>query len=243
MRLEEKIKKLIDGQAFASITRHVRSLFHRLFFPSPIKPKRIIASIEGHNRFHEICDRYGMEDPGEGPPKFLNLKRWIRRNAKRVRELRLDDQKRQRVLDLGCGPGYFLYICRCLGHDVLGIDIDEVPMYGELTQLLEVPRVIWRIEPFVPLPDLGQFDVITSFLTCFNEPIGPGLWGIAEWDFFLEDIRRHVLPNGRLWFELNRQSDGQPYSPALKRFFESRGARIDLYRVMFTSDRVARSSA
>jgi hypothetical protein len=115
-------------------------------------------------------------------------------------------------------------------------------MYGELTQLLEVPRVIWRIEPFVPLPEVGQFDLITSTLTCFNDHAGSGLWGIAEWNFFLDDIARHLSPKGFLWLELNRQSDGRPYSPKLKLFFESRGARIDLYRVMFTSDGLALSS-
>jgi SAM-dependent methyltransferase len=235
MRFTEKIRKLTNGQTLTSFCRRVRLLFNHLVFPSPLSSERIIASIEG-DKFREIYRRYAVENPGADWPKFLDLNRWIRVNMQHVRELRLNDGKRGRILDLGCGTGYFAYICRQLGHDAIGLDINEVPMFGELTQLLRVPRVIWRIQAFVPLPDFGhEFDLITAFLACFNNHAGPETWGIVEWDFFLDDVARHLSPGGRLWLELNRQADGQPYSPELKRFFESRGAEIDIYRVIFNS--------
>ena len=55
-------------------------------------------------------------------PKYLEIcpPGW-RINLRRVRDLGLDLGGRKRVLDIGCGTGYFLYICRFLGHDALGI--------------------------------------------------------------------------------------------------------------------------
>ena len=234
MRFTEKIRKLTNGYALASVSRRGRLFFQGLTSRSPLSAERIIASIEGDG-FREIYRRHAVENPGEHPPKYLDLKPWIKVSLQHVRELRLDQGKPRRILDLGCGAGYFAYICRQLGHDAIGLDLDEPPMFGELTQLLQVPRVICRIEAFVPLPDLGQFDLITAFLICFNNHISPEMWGIPEWDFFLDDVSRHLSPGGGLWFELNRQPDGEPYSPELKEFFESRGARIDTYRVIFDS--------
>ena len=49
---------------------------------------------------------------------------------------------RSRILDLGCGTGYFLYINKLLGHEVLGIDLDELPMFREMIELLQIPRAI-----------------------------------------------------------------------------------------------------
>ena len=235
MRFTAKIEKLTNGEALASFGRRGQLLLRALISRSPLSSKRIIASIEG-DRFREIYRQHAVENPGEHWPKYLDLKQWIGVSLRHVRELRLDDGKRRRILDLGCGAGYFAYVCRQLGHDAIGLDVDEVPMFGELTQLLQVPRVIWRIEPFVSLPDFGhKFDLITGFLICFNNPAIAGTWGIAEWDFFLDDAARHLSPGGRLWLELNRQPDGLPYSPELRSFFESRGARIDRYRVIFDS--------
>ena len=52
-----------------------------------------------------------------------------------------------------------------LGHE----DIEEFPLFGELVDLFGVPRLVWAIEAFKPLPDLGaRFDCITAFATRFN---------------------------------------------------------------------------
>ena len=109
-------------------------------------------------------------------------------------------------------------------------------MFAEITSLLGVRRVIQRIRAFHPLPDFGEkFDLITAFMICFNSHRRPNLWGVAEWDFFLDDIAKHLAPRGRIWLELNRESDGTIYTPELKEFFLKRGARIDEHKIMFNS--------
>jgi hypothetical protein len=102
--------------------------------------------------------------------------------------------------------------------------------------LLGVRRVIWRIQPFVPLPDLREkFDLISAFLICFNNHKQANLWGVPEWEFFLTDLARHLAPRGRVWLELNREYDGTCYTPELREFFALRGAKIDEHKVIFNS--------
>ena len=54
----------------------------------------------------------------------------------------LDYGRRRDILDIGSGAGYFLYLCQWLGHRPLGLDVDDVPLYPEMTQMLGVKRMI-----------------------------------------------------------------------------------------------------
>jgi SAM-dependent methyltransferase len=139
------------------------------------------------------------------------------------------------VLDLGCGGGFFLFILKNLGHSVLGLDVERVVLFTELLELFGVPRVVCRISAFEPLPDLSQkFDWITAFSVNFNlyHP-SKKRWGTQEWDFFLRDLQRHLAPDGKIFFGLNPQYDGDFYTPELRDFFLSRGASIERERIFF----------
>jgi SAM-dependent methyltransferase len=241
VKFRHKINKLLNGEGLASASRHVRRFVYAP--PFPFTTEHVIGTIN-HTQFDPIYRRYAVEYPSEDWPKYLDLNRWIGVNIRRVRELELDLSRPQRILDLGCGAGYFLYICRLLGHDGTGLDVDDVPMFAELTRLLGVRRVTSRISPFVPLPDLGErFDLITAFMICFNDHKQPGLWGVPEWEFFLDDLAVQLAPHGRVWLELNREYDGTCYTPEVRELFESRGAEIRDHQVIFTSNLLAPSSA
>ena len=148
------------------------------------------------------------------------------------------------MLDLGSGAGYFLYIAQLLGHSGLGLDMDRLSMFREVTRLLGVRRVVQQIEAFRPLPDFGQkFDLITAFMICFNNHKMPDLWKVPEWDFFLDDLAKHLTPRGRVWLELNQEYDGTFYTPELKAYFQKRGARINEQKVIFNSGIRAPASA
>ena len=58
---------------------------------------------------------------------------------------------------------------------------------------------------------------------------------MAEWDFFLDDLAKHLAPGGRVWLELNREYDGTFYTAELKESFLKRGATIDERKVIFNS--------
>jgi SAM-dependent methyltransferase len=240
VRFRHKIRKLVDGQSLVSARKHTLRLLRTGRFP--LNKKRVIETIDPV-AFEQIRKRYAVANPGADWPKYLDLDRWIGINVRRIRQVELDLARPKRILDLGCGAGYFLYIAQLLGHSGLGLDMDRLSMFREVTRLLKVRRVVQRIDAFRPLPDFGQkFDVITAFMICFNNHKMPNLWKVAEWEFFLDDLAKHLTPRGRVWLELNQEYDGTFYTPELKEFFEKRGARVNEQKVIFSSGLRARAS-
>ena len=139
---------------------------------------------------------------------------------------------RLRILDLGCGTGYVLHIARCLGHDVLGLDLGSEPVFDGTIALLKIPRVTHAIFAFQPLPDLGApFDLITAHMTCFNRRADGSHWGVEEWEYFMKDAESRLTPTGRMQFDLNVLPDGRHMTDELRAFFLSRGARIERRRI------------
>jgi len=233
VQFRHKIRKLVDGQSLASARKRTLRLLRANRFP--LDTKRVIETIDPDG-FEQIRRRYTVANPGADWPKYLDLERWIEINIRRIREVELDLLRPKRILDLGCGAGYFLYIAQLLGHSGLGLDIDRLPMFREITRLLGVHRIVQRIEPFRPLPDIGRkFDLVTAFMVCFNDHKMPGLWKVPEWEFFLDDLAKHLTARGRVWLELNQEYDGTFYTPELRNFFQQRGARINEHKIIFTS--------
>jgi SAM-dependent methyltransferase len=176
------MRKLVDGRSLASARKHTLRLLRTNRFP--LDTKQVIETIDPVG-FERIRQRYAVANPGADWPKYLDLERWIEINIRRIRELELDLSRPRRILDLGCGAGYFLYIAQLLGHSGLGLDMDRLPMFREITHLLGVRRVVQRIDAFRPLPDVGRkFDLITAFMICFNNHKMPNLWHVAEWNSF-----------------------------------------------------------
>jgi SAM-dependent methyltransferase len=240
VQLRHKIRKLVDGQSLASARKHTLRLLRTNGFP--LETQRVIETIDPAG-FEQIRRRYAVADPGADWPKYLDLDRWIGVNIRRIRQLELDLTGPKQILDLGCGAGYFLYIAQLLGHSGVGLDMDRLPMFREVTRLLGVHRVVQRIQLFRPLPNFGKkFDLITAFMICFNNHKMPGLWGVPEWEFFLNDLAKYLKPRGRIWLELNQEYDGTFYTPELKKFFQKRGADIEEQKVILNSSHRARAS-
>ena len=232
MRLAQKIGKLQNGAALESARRHANRLMLTRRVDTDLEPKNLIQSIDAE-QFEAIGRRYPGSEARDAWPKYFNLPKWMAENLRRIRQLGLDRGFRKTILDLGCGAGYFLFIAKILGHDTLGLDIDDVPMFGEMMMLLGLSRVIWRIQPFVRLPNFRKkFDLITAFMVCFNGHKTPGLWGVEEWRFFLDDLETWLNPHGRICLGFNREADGSLYSEELQRFFLERGAEINGKRMI-----------
>ena len=240
VRFRHKIRKLVDGQSLVSARKHTLRLLRTGRFP--LNKKRVIETIDPA-AFEQIRKRYAVANPGADWPKYLDLDRWIGINVRRIRQIELDLARPKRILDLGCGAGYFLYIAQLMGHSGLGLDMDRLSMFREVTRLLGVRRIVQRIEAFRPLPDFGQkFDLITAFMICFNNHKMPDLWKAPQWEFFLDDLAKHLTPRGRVWLELNQEYDGTFYTPELKEFFQKRGAQTKEQKVIFNSGLRVRAS-
>ena len=156
----------------------------------------------------------------------------------RVIELGLDKSAQASVLDLGCGAGYFLYCCKYLGHSVHGIDLPDYEFYRDMIALWGVSRTGFRIEAYKNLPALNKrFDFVTAHQICFNGHKTEGLWGVDEWDFFINDLEEHFLnPGGVIALEFNEEPSIGFYTSEVRKYFESKFARIFRGRVILSRD-------
>jgi SAM-dependent methyltransferase len=174
--------------------------------------------------FIERFRSYWSPFPTIKASKFLDLEVWLREAVFRALLLGLDQAPgKLRVFDLGAGAGYFLLVSRHLGHDVLGLDLDGEPLYNECFDFFGLPRLIQRIDPMTALPELPwPPDLVTAFMTSFNEYDDGRPWEAEPWRFFLEDLRSRLPAGGRgvIKFNLNPKTD-QFYSPDLCRAIRS----------------------
>jgi SAM-dependent methyltransferase len=227
VELSRKINKLRTGEALGSLL----DAYYR--WRRPLNARLMVRELESKG-FGRIRSKYANPNDQKGWPKYVDAGHRLELAIRQARSVQLDRRKPLRILDIGSGAGYFLFVCKQLGHRVLGLDLDWPPMYAETFQMMEMPRCVWRIEPFQPLPDLGgRFDFLTGFAVCFNSHGSDHVWGIEEWEFFLDDVEKSVLSeSGEMYFELNPEPWGY-YTPELGEFFRRRGAQVEGKKVTF----------
>lgn len=173
--------------------------------------------------------------PSLGAEKFLDLDIWLREAVHRYFLLGVDGLGPDLgVLDLGSGTGYFLLVCRHMGHEVLGLDLDAEPLYSQCFDFFDLPRAVHRIEPMKPLVDLpDRFDLVTAFMTTFHWHEDKTPWPAEPWRYFLEDLRPRLTDRGRLVikFNLNPRS-GEFYSTEVRRAIK----QCPVFRAKFSMD-------
>ena len=221
MKLSHKFGKLVSREGYRRAWRRAqRSIFRLPFGP-------VLAGTDP-NRLQEIQKRHAGE-------KYADVDHWLRVNRERVQDLKLHRSQPQRVLDLGCGGGYFLFILKRFNHSVLGLDVDRDPLFRELLEVFDVPRIIFEIKPFEPLPNLRQhFDWITAFSIGFDRhDETQERWDVKEWDFLLRDLQRQLAPGGKIYLAVNPLPDGTYLAPEVRDYFLSRGADIERERIFF----------
>jgi len=237
VRVSRKFQKLFCLDAAQSLWEHACRWTH------PVSARRILATID-RAELEKIRERYPYRPNARRINAYEDAAYWIGINVKHVQDLWLDRTPPLQILDLGCGAGYFLYLCRLFGHEGLGLDTDEDPFFRGTTKLLGVRRVIARITPQTRLPDLGKkFDLVSGHRVCFHRIARDKKgawkeWSPADWEFFINDIRaRFLKPNGRLLLEFNPRRDGSSFfTEELRTCFLSQGARIFRRKALLAAD-------
>jgi len=169
--------------------------------------------------------------------KYADYRFWIPFNVERVAALSLHNAAPMRILDIGCGPGYFVAAARACGHECYGVDAPpgiltelEQHVYAELLAALRCsdfasPLLIERYVPMKGVP--RDLDLITAYWICFNRHCQPDEWNVSEWQFFVDDALLHLRDGGVLHLELNENSarygDLRYYDRAILDYFSSVG--------------------
>lgn len=237
VRLSHKVRKLFSADAAQSFWEHLCRATH------PVSARRLLATID-RGELERLREPYPYRPGARRINAYEDAAYWVGVNVKRLQDLWLDRSPPLQILDLGCGAGYFLYLCQLFGHQGLGLDQDEEPFFRGATQFFGVPRVIARISPRTPLPDLGsKFDLVTGYRVCFHRIArsqnGDWMeWTPEDWRFFIRDIRtRFLKPHGRLLLEFNRRADGSAFlTSEWRAFFESEGAHIFRCKALLAAD-------
>lgn len=225
MRFSLKLRKLFSPELFASAYEHFSRATH------PVNRRRILDTLD-RGQFEKLRDQYPYRPGSPRINRFEDVAYWIDINVERAQDLWLDRAPPLRILDIGSGAGYFLYVCKFFGHQVLGFDTDNEPLFRATTELLDVRRAIGRVERQTPLPNLHQtFDLVTAHRICFHRigKVRDGVeWSPADWAFFINDVRTNLLnERGHLLLDFNPRPDGSSFfTPELREFFVSQGARI-----------------
>jgi SAM-dependent methyltransferase len=100
-----------------------------------------------------------------------------------------------RVLDVGCGKGYFVKACRDAGIDAQGCDLSESGV-AFAREKLGVPATAGLLRDLIPT--LGQFDTATFWATIEHLPDPVGT---------LRDIHAVLKPGGRLLMDTGIGAD------------------------------------
>jgi SAM-dependent methyltransferase len=151
--------------------------------------------------------------------KYFNLDGYIQQSLERALYLGLEHSHKS-ILDLGTGFGFFPYVCKFFGNEVVAIDLPGHELFNDVTRFLGISVIPHRIEAFKHMPDLNRrFDLVTAFQASFNRYDAAQAWGEDEWLFFLDDLFSNVLQeSGEIALELNYEGVSPGARRALKKY-------------------------
>jgi SAM-dependent methyltransferase len=134
--------------------------------------------------------------------KYLNYRVYFRENIIRCLMMGIHSKGTLRVLDLGCGAGYFMICARHFGHETKGLDVGDNVIYDRFVEFFSLDRVCDKILPEkeIKVGD-GLFDLITAFSVTFNTK--GAKWGYREWAFYMDDIHSKLADGGELYMRFN----------------------------------------
>ena len=205
----------VDRLRYAYLRHQLRSRIEVIFHD-------LTANIDP-NVFADKLRPFWEPLPGAASAKYLALETWLREAILRYLISNDGINASGKVVDLGSGAGYFLWVCREHGHEVMGLDIFDDPLYDAFFEFFSLPRIEYRIEALRPIYDFGgNASLITAFMTCFDRFPNGRPWDTSAWTFFLSDIRERLQPGGRLVIKFNADLEsGFLYLPAIAQLFSS----------------------
>ncbi len=174
--------------------------------------------------------------------KYVDWEKCLRDASHTALRLKLHLGPPLRILDIGCGPGYFAWVCSHYGHHVTGLDFPG-PYFARFRALLDVECVEKPVCKWATLPvDETGFDWIVAVDTQFHRDefvYGEGKktfdWREPEWAFFIDDCLSRLKNDGKLYFKLNDAENTRSLLPA---FLREKGLWSEGKHVIFEKARI-----
>jgi len=143
-----------------------------------------------------------IHNPKDTAEKFCrDCVKWDRIATHVSQGLGLHESEPKRILDLGCGFGYFANVCQQMGHMVTGLDWPGSKVIQAAAGILGVDLVLHTIRAFEPLPHMPhRFDLVTMSgvnLVLATDPLT--YWGKIEYVNLVDTIRISYLAPGGLF--------------------------------------------
>ncbi len=129
--------------------------------------------------------------------KFCNDPRhWYLEAHRIVEGMGLIPARPIRIFDLGCGFGYFGYICREVHHEVVGLDVAS-PLILEGNRILDNTLFMCDLNALGLLPRIvREADLITMFGVNLRHQNGD-YWGSKPYADLTLDVLDRLNPGGR----------------------------------------------
>lgn len=150
-----------------------------------------------------------LRDNGHPLEKFShNPQGWVDEAEKIAVGFGLHQGPPLRILDIGCGYGYFLWVCEQYRHQTFGVDV-SCDLLWQATAILARRFCGLEIQPGSGWPDrMRAYDVVTTFGVNFRMENSQVYWGEMHYRWLATTIRIHLLPGGR-WVLRPNQTDDQ----------------------------------
>jgi len=117
VRFSQKFQKIFTRDAAESLWEHACRWTH------PVSSRRILGTID-RAELKRLREHYPHRPNARKINAYEDADYWVGVNIKRVQDLWLDRSPPLHLLDLGCGPGYFLYLCGLFGHEGIATRAD-----------------------------------------------------------------------------------------------------------------------
>ena len=140
------------------------------------------------------------------------IRKWLGEKLSVAFYFNLHNSKNQKVLDIGTGAGWMVYLCKKLGHDVLGTDIKNRHDYDPVYEFLNIQdRVIQELVYANTKLNLPQKYNLITCMRGFFSTRGETVWTKKEWKFFFNDIQNYLEDNGHIYLGMNSGGKRSPY--------------------------------
>lgn len=195
---------------YKNLTPNKLSLYHKL-----------VSELEDNATFMRYAHSWNKErDDAYLDHMYytVNYKMCLLRDVQRLEWLdTFSCGRKQIILDIGCGTGYFSYFAAKRGHTVYSMDAAAPigkDIFFEGQKALGLSMYWHTIQPFSPLLELPQPpSLAVAFSPHFYNPSSENFWREPAWRFFLKDLANRMIPGGTIYFHLNQVLSRPDFGP------------------------------